>query len=191
MFERTLRRPMPSTPTARPRFRFVLGERQPRRSAKPPLLPFQTRQRCGRRGRRLLPRASDSRGACWRTGALSKRIGRAECVARLHNLSADVLIANVAAPVRSRQRDAAAVAVASWPLRSTGSSPVAVALARWRAAECLLPSPIWLAPDGSRPSLSIRDGAPGSREACALSARRGSITDDVEVLVLFTEQDHG
>jgi hypothetical protein len=35
-----------------------------------------------------------------RQGALSKRIGRAERVARLHNLSADVLIANVAAPVR-------------------------------------------------------------------------------------------
>jgi hypothetical protein len=28
-----------------------------------------TRQRCGRRGRRLLPRASDSQGACWRTEA--------------------------------------------------------------------------------------------------------------------------
>jgi hypothetical protein len=37
-----------------------------------------------------------------RQGALSKRIGRAERVARLHNLSADVLIANVAAPVRER-----------------------------------------------------------------------------------------
>jgi hypothetical protein len=38
-----------------------------------------------------------------RQGALSKRIGRAERVARLHNLSADVLIANVAAPVRTQQ----------------------------------------------------------------------------------------
>jgi hypothetical protein len=38
-------------------------------------------------------------------GALSKRIGRGERVARLRNLSADVLIANVAAPVRNRQRD--------------------------------------------------------------------------------------
>ena len=28
-----------------------------------------TRQRCGRRGRRLLPCASDSQGACWRTEA--------------------------------------------------------------------------------------------------------------------------
>ena len=35
-----------------------------------------------------------------RQGALSKRISRAERVARLHNLSADVLIANVTAPVR-------------------------------------------------------------------------------------------
>jgi hypothetical protein len=36
-------------------------------------------------------RASDSQGACWRAeaGCLSKRIGRAERVARLHNLSAD------------------------------------------------------------------------------------------------------
>jgi hypothetical protein len=35
-----------------------------------------------------------------RHGALSKRIGRAERVARLRNLSADFVIANVAAPVR-------------------------------------------------------------------------------------------
>jgi hypothetical protein len=35
-------------------------------------------------------------------GALSKRIGRAVRVARFHNLSADVLIANVAAPIRER-----------------------------------------------------------------------------------------
>jgi hypothetical protein len=35
-----------------------------------------------------------------RQGALSKRIGRAERVAQLHNLTADLLIANVAAPVR-------------------------------------------------------------------------------------------
>ena len=39
-----------------------------------------------------------------RQNALSKRIGRAERVARLHNLSADVLIANVTAPVRERPR---------------------------------------------------------------------------------------
>jgi hypothetical protein len=39
-----------------------------------------------------------------RHGALSKRIGRAERVARLRNLSADVLIATVAAPVREQPR---------------------------------------------------------------------------------------
>ena len=39
-----------------------------------------------------------------RQGALSKRISRAERVARLRNLSADVLIANVAAPVREPSR---------------------------------------------------------------------------------------
>ena len=38
-----------------------------------------------------------------RKDALSKRIGSAERVARLHNLSADFLIANVAAPVREQQ----------------------------------------------------------------------------------------
>jgi hypothetical protein len=54
-----------------------------------------------------------------RQGALSKRIGRAERVARLHNLSADVLIANVAAPVREEQRATAAWASTSWLLRST------------------------------------------------------------------------
>jgi len=40
-----------------------------------------------------------------RQGALSKRVGRAEHVARLHNLSADVLIANMAAPVRQQQSE--------------------------------------------------------------------------------------
>jgi hypothetical protein len=40
-----------------------------------------------------------------RQGAL---IGRAERVTRLHNLSADVLIANVAAPVRERWPETAA-----------------------------------------------------------------------------------
>ena len=40
-----------------------------------------------------------------RQGALSKRTGRAKRVARLHNLSADVLIANLAAPVRKGLRD--------------------------------------------------------------------------------------
>jgi hypothetical protein len=54
-----------------------------------------------------------------RQGALSKRIGRAERVARLHNLSADVLIANVAAPVRYELRVVAAAGLDSWLLSGT------------------------------------------------------------------------
>jgi hypothetical protein len=38
-------------------------------------------------------------------------------------------------------------------------------------AECLQLSPIWLAPDGSRRTLSILDTRIGSRAACAVSAR--------------------
>ena len=49
-----------------------------------------------------------------RQGALSKRIGRAERVARLHNLSADVLIANVAAPgAATREGSSASMTVAA------------------------------------------------------------------------------
>jgi hypothetical protein len=73
-------------------------------------------------------RASDSQGACWRTrhGALSKRIGRAERVARLRNLSADVLIANVAAPIRMRQQAIAAPASTWWLLLANIVTLVAV-----------------------------------------------------------------
>jgi hypothetical protein len=56
-----------------------------------------------------------------RQGALSKRIGRAELVARLHNLSADVLIANVAAPVRKEQPATAASASTRSLLRTNCS----------------------------------------------------------------------
>ena len=53
-----------------------------------------------------------------RQGAPSKRIGRAERVARLHNLSADVLIANVAAVVRKQRRAGAISGLAWWLVAS-------------------------------------------------------------------------
>jgi hypothetical protein len=58
-----------------------------------------------------------------RQGALSKRIGRAERVARLHNLSADVLIANVAAPVLATQEFVAngGGRLSRWRCRSAAS----------------------------------------------------------------------
>jgi hypothetical protein len=71
-----------------------------------------------------------------RQGALSKRIGRAERVARLHNLSADVLIANVAAPVREQKPRARARTVARVLLvRDCGSlSDPASVLLLWSPA---------------------------------------------------------
>jgi hypothetical protein len=65
-----------------------------------------------------------------RQGALSKRIGRAERVARLHNLSADVLIVNVAAPVRYRSSSARQSAPTGWPLWPLSSSAAEERLAR-------------------------------------------------------------
>jgi len=58
-----------------------------------------------------------------RQGALSKRIGRAERVARLHNLSADFVIASVAAPVREQKpRGRARTAARVLLVRESGSA---------------------------------------------------------------------
>ena len=62
-----------------------------------------------------------------RHGALSKRIGRAERVARLRNLSADVLIANVAAPAREQQRSSGALASTVWLLGTNTGRPAEAA----------------------------------------------------------------
>ena len=80
-----------------------------------------------------------------RQSALSKRIGRAERVARLHNLSADFLIANMAAFVRERQRPTAALTSKSWllctKLSSVAGVPESAASIRALAGTLLAPRP--------------------------------------------------
>src|ERR1019366_5678566 len=91
-----------------------------------------------------------------RQGALSKRIGRAERVARLHNPSADVLIANVAAPVREQQRSTAAWASTSWPLCTRSTDVV-------RSAEVIA-----FVREGQRRALRIgrwQSSGPGPKES--------------------------
>ena len=107
-----------------------------------------------------------------RQGPLSKRIGRAERVARLHNLSADVLIANVTAPVRLGKRSPTGSAPTSWLLRTSTGSLVDGA----DTAALLLAAGVNLANGGAerpgRRRLSAdRPGQSGSR--CCVG-RRGS-----------------